>query len=556
MYRFLAIVVAVVLSVLLPQPQTSSQSEIGRVDSVRAPAVLIRDRKVSDLKTGDILHANDVVETGSRGRLRITLKDGSTLNVSQGAEMRVVTHDPANQVTLIEMLHGHLRVHVTSITKTTGSFEMRTPTARVRAIGTVVEVQTDTESARISTVMDQRTIDELPLKGRNFTSLVQLVPGTTGATPDQPSIGDYNGVGSTGVIAEEHFATVTNFYPQISGETDLMPGEFTIVPKGQPPQPATPMYLNGMDYSPEFKDFRLKFDLGYSYGGNRAANTAPQSTTPQTTNPQSETPRRNPDCGRGSVINGAYVPLNPSTKLGTTPVIPKFHYEATGTTGISTGDALQIHFYNDSPCPLKFVVTNGAILRPTGFTGRVVEGLLFGSQPLKNFQDMYTIGGKVYLKPSLEILRNPELHLGGPDSSEEGSLAVPAGTEGTMMLRSYCVELHKLAPHPKSIYKFADEGDQKRFAPNRVLVDRAFHLVLTRQITLPRGQAMDSLVQWMLWKNIEGMDAKKFHEEFSGLVKKNYEAQKKKWDKAAEQESERLEKDLWTNIDKVLAGKD
>jgi hypothetical protein len=549
MQRILLILAVAILSGLLAQPQDPSQMETGRIDSVRGPAVIIHDRKVADLKTGDVLHANDIVQTGSGGRLRITLKDGSTLAVSSRTELRVVTHDPANQTTLIEMLHGHVRAHVTSVTKPSGGFEIRTPTARIRAIGTVVTAETalvDAANAQVGTVISQDAIRNLPLNGRNPMDLLQLVPGTLPGNADLRSMGDYNGVGSTGVMAEEHFSSVTNFNSQIQGQTDLLPGEFTIVPKDQPPQPATPMYLNGNEYSPDFKDFRLKFNFNYERGANRASGTAPQTPAPN----------RDAGCSRGSVINGTFVPMSVPGRSGTTPMIPQFHYEATGTTGISTGNALQIHFYNDSPCPLKFVVTNGAILRPTGFTGRIVEGLLLGTAPLKDYQKMYTIGGKVYLKPNLELLRNPAPREDGPESSEEELIAMPAGTEGTMMLRSFCVELHKLAPHPKSVYKFADAGDQKHFAQNRALVDRAFHMVLTYQITLPPGQTMDGLVQWLLWKNIEGLDEKKFHEEFVGLVKRNYEAQKKKWDKDAEHEVERMEKDLWNNIEKVRAGKD
>ncbi len=175
---------------------------------------------------------------------------------------------------------------------------------------------------------------------------------------------------------------------------------------------------------------------------------------------------------------------------------------------------------------------------------------------------MYTLGGKVFLKPGLSLNDGN----GSDDSLPGGASLVPvsarttlvaaAGTDATMMLRSYCVQLHKLAPHPKTVYKFADSAEQKKFAPNRVLVDRAFHMVLTRKITLPPGQSMDTLIQWLLWKNIEGLTEKTFRDEFFHIVKTNYDAQKKKWNKDAERETERLEQDLWNNIQKVNAATD
>ena len=38
--------------------------------------------------------------------------------------------------------------------------------------------------------------------------------------------------------------------------------------------------------------------------------------------------------------------------------------------------------------------------------------------------------------------------------------AAPVGGEASMPLRSFCVELHKLAPHPKTEYKIGDESDK------------------------------------------------------------------------------------------------
>jgi hypothetical protein len=397
-------------------PQTSDAPDAGKIDTVRGPAVLIRDKKVSDVKAGDILKINDVVQTGQRGRLRITLKDGSTLSVSQGSELRVVTHNPASQVTLIEILHGRVRAHVTSITNGSGGFEIRTPTARVRAVGTVVEVTT--ENANTFSVINQRAIDELPINGHNITSLVQLLPDVSSGTPGQHSLFDCDGIRSTGVVAEDHFATVNNFDLQVHGETDLLPGEFTIVPRNLPPQPATPMYLNGADYSQEFRDFHLKFNWGNSREGDQRSNVI---TTPQTA-----PPNRNPDCIRGSVINGVFVPMSASGTPGKGTLVPQFHYEATGTTGISTGNALQIHFFNDSPCSLKFVVTNGAILRPAGFTERVIVGLLIGTEPLTDYQRMYTLGGKVFLKPGIS------LH-GGNVSATGSAKLVPVSSRTTMV---------------------------------------------------------------------------------------------------------------------------
>jgi hypothetical protein len=121
-----------------------------------------------------------------------------------------------------------------------------------------------------------------------------------------------------------------------------------------------------------------------------------------------------------------------------------------------------------------------------------------------------------------------------------------------MPLRSYCVELHKLAPHPKTEYRFGDEEDQKQLGPNRPIVDRTFSMVQTGKLQLPHDHSLDTVIQWSLWSKIEGMDEKKFDEEFLKLVHKNFEAQKRKWDKAAEQQEEASSRTLWQSVQAVL----
>jgi len=546
MFRSLVVLAGLLIWSLLASPQTTEKPECGKIESVRGPAVVIRDRKVADAKAGDVLRVNDVVQTGAGARMRITLMDGSTLSFGARGELRVIQSDTTAQITLIEMLHGNVRANVKTVTKAGGRFEILTPTARVLAVGTVISVgvpEVETSTSANSAVIDQRTLEDLPLNGRDFRSLLQLEPGIAAGNPNSRSLSDYKNVAGTGVTVEDHYGSVTNFDLNIPGQTDLMPGQYTEIPRGEPPKPPAPMYTpNG--FAPGYNDFRQKFFPHFNF--DRAENPAPGS--------------RNPDCGRGSIINGVYVPSIGRNDTNKTPIIPQFRTEITGT-GISTGNALQVHFYNDSPCPLKFVVTSGAILKPTGFTGRVIEGLILGGEPLKDFQKMYTVGGKVYLKPLVGVA--PERNEQPPEDDAEEiatgpregvalEAAVPAGSETTMMLRSFCVELHKLAPHPKTIYKFADEGDQEKYAPNRALVDRAFHMLLTRQITLPPNLSLDNIVQWMLWAHIEQMNEKRFRDEFIDLVKKNYEAHKQKWDKEAEKRTEQMAQDCWMTVQKVL----
>lgn len=133
---------------------------------------------------------------------------------------------------------------------------------------------------------------------------------------------------------------------------------------------------------------------------------------------------------------------------------------------------------------------------------------------------------------------------------------VAPGKEVVVPLHSFCVELHKLAPHVNTEYAFADDADQKRLGVSQPILGRVFRMTQSGQITLPPGQSMDTLIQWSLWTSIEGMNKDKFHKEYFTLLKKDYAAMNKKWDKDAEQQVESQSQNLWTNVDKVLAAKD
>jgi hypothetical protein len=209
----------------------------------------------------------------------------------------------------------------------------------------------------------------------------------------------------------------------------------------------------------------------------------------------------------------------------------KFDYKVVGM-GTSTGNALQVQITNESACALYFMVPDGTIMHPKGYTERVVLSLALGGlPPLKNFQKMMTMGGLVRVA------------------------AAKAGTDVkvTMMLRSYCVELHKLAPHQKTEYKFADEDDQRDLGPNYTILDRTFRLVQTKQLTLTPAHGLDSIIQWSLWTRIEKLDEKKFLDEFTKLVHKNYDAQKRTWDKAAEKDVDGSGRQLFKLVSTVLS---
>src|ERR1700746_38307 len=78
----------------------------------------------------------DVVNTQASARARITLDDGSVLNVGSESSIKVVKHDGGAQQTELELAYGKLRSQAQKITKPDGKFEVKTPAGVAGVVGT------------------------------------------------------------------------------------------------------------------------------------------------------------------------------------------------------------------------------------------------------------------------------------------------------------------------------------------------------------------------------------------------------------------------------------
>lgn len=514
-------------------PAASAANEIGRIENSAGGAVVLRAGKVLPPTAGTILQLNDIVRTEKGGLLRLALNDGSSLLVYEDTELRVAVFDREQEQTLVEMLHGHVLTNVAPYTKASGRFVVRTPTASVLAIGTTFDVDTTQTGDAIS----KKKIEELPLNARSFAALATLQPGTatekvgnvikptqpktsasqpTGPTSllnipsgamlrSDPLFWNYSGVGGTRVTGLKDFTAVTNVNPDISGITFLPSGGAAVVGRDQAPLNWGSGIVQEID--------KAAMDLYLRYRNFQDFDVNGQACTP------------------GVVVNGR-------TVSGT----PNYEYKILGG-GSSTGlGAFNVTVTNRGSCPVYFFVPAGTGLQPKGFN-KVAKGLLGfalgGAIPtdIKAWQDMATFG----------LL----LRVGTFGALGSGP-AAPTGGEVTAPMRSYCVELHKLAPHPRTEYKFAKEDDQKKFAAHLPVLQRALELYYTRQLPSAAGHQFDSILQWSLWAKIEKMAQKEFMEEFTKLVHKNYEAKKMKWDKDAQKKVEASGQDLWKLVQIVL----
>jgi hypothetical protein len=109
--------------------------EAGKVTREVPKGTVERQGKGLPLVTNDPVDWNDVVRTQDKGRLQITLTDGSVLSVGSRSEMTIVKHDADAQQTDIDLTTGTMRVDVKKITKDGGHFNVHTKTAVIGVTG-------------------------------------------------------------------------------------------------------------------------------------------------------------------------------------------------------------------------------------------------------------------------------------------------------------------------------------------------------------------------------------------------------------------------------------
>ncbi len=489
------------LVIVLLSCAVSCAQVAGKVDRVVPAGFLIHDKNTAEAKPADLVSWNDIARTNEKGRMRLALEDGSQLTVGSKAELRVVKHDKNTQQTTIEMLYGTMRMTVAPQTKSDSSFQVRTPTAVIGAIGTGAIIRAvDTQSVTPVTNVSGEQIANLPA-GRNIQSLIDALPG---AGPGSgPSIADYGRVNQTDVYALDHVVGVRNIDPAIKGTVYVSPGQMTTVRRGQPPTAPVPFdFLNGMPQQAR-NDLQLTMDdLDRS-------------------------------CTSTLVIDGKIVASADSDAVGKV-----VDYILSGRGTGSTGNVLRAQFTNPFACDMNVLMHAGTVLQPFSFTGGM-KGINHS-----NYQVMLTFGGFWTIPPA--VAPPPP-----PPPPPAMFFTPPESAASEIVLQGYCLERAKLAPHPATKYKFADPSLQSQFTGYQKFVDKAHELYLNNQMqsTVP----LDLVIQWAIWIDQEKMNEKAFREAHWKIVEKAMEEQHRKLDKEMKARVEAMQNDLWPNAQKLIA---
>ena len=116
-------------------PPAPTEPQAGKVTAEIPKGQIDRQAQLVPVAVGAEVYRNDIVHTGEKGRVRITLLDTSILNIGPQATFRVVIHDEKTQQSEIFLIAGKARVQVKK-TDPKQKFTLKTDAAVIGVIGT------------------------------------------------------------------------------------------------------------------------------------------------------------------------------------------------------------------------------------------------------------------------------------------------------------------------------------------------------------------------------------------------------------------------------------
>jgi hypothetical protein len=120
---------------LLAQSPSASQ-RAGEVSRIIPAVNIARGSKSIAAFAKTVVEWLDIVNTQPNARARVSLDDGSVLNIGSDSSVHIVKHDAAAQQTDLELTLGKVRSQAQKITQPSGKFEVHTPAGVAGVVGT------------------------------------------------------------------------------------------------------------------------------------------------------------------------------------------------------------------------------------------------------------------------------------------------------------------------------------------------------------------------------------------------------------------------------------
>src|SRR5260370_42580762 len=106
--------------------QAGSVSSAGQVSRLLPDVQIGRASQQMTASIAAPVYWNDDLHSGPVGRARVSLNDGSLLNLGSYSELLVVQHDAQVQLTSLNLVVGRMRAAVVKRSRPGGKFELRT----------------------------------------------------------------------------------------------------------------------------------------------------------------------------------------------------------------------------------------------------------------------------------------------------------------------------------------------------------------------------------------------------------------------------------------------
>ena len=133
----IALVILVSMSIAIPADLTAQVGQkAGQVSRAIPDVAIARGTQQLPAPIKTLVDWGDIVKTNEGGRARVSLDDGSVLNVGSSSSLTVTQHNSAAQQTQIELTYGRMRSQVVKQSKPNAKFEVHTAVGVAGVVGT------------------------------------------------------------------------------------------------------------------------------------------------------------------------------------------------------------------------------------------------------------------------------------------------------------------------------------------------------------------------------------------------------------------------------------